>query len=1028
MKRFVLFALLIGLVATPLLAQMPTGAVSGHATDGKDALPGVTVSATSPNLQGTRSSVTNGNGDYILAFLPPGEYRVRFELQGFQTIETTVKVNAAQTQKVNATMPQAKVAEEVTVTGAYETIQSSGTAATTYEKSLINKLPVAKTITQAALMTAGVEQNAGASNAVTIAGAVSYENLFMINGVAVMDNVRGTPTNLYIEDAVQETTTSVSDVSAEYGRFTGGVINMLTKSGGNEFHGSYRDTLTNDKWTAVGPLQTAQRLDKINNQHEVTLGGFLWKDHIWFFGAFRQLNTKGSSQTYVTDIPFTTGFNENRYEGKLTISPTPNHRLVADYLKIEHADNGYGFQVSGYTFFDLASTYTRQLPQNLKAVNYTGVLSDNFFVEGQYSEKQFTFVNSGSPYSDLERGTPIADLNNFGAAPFYNSPIFGAISPEKRDNKEYIAKASWFLSTGSLGSHDVVAGYDQFEDMRTSNNYQSGSSWFLYADSEVGLPGTMPTLTGGTPYPVFIPDSGSSYVFWAPIFQLSQGNDFKTESLFVNDKWRLNNNFSFNIGVRYDKNHGVNASGQLTAKDSAVSPRLSATYDPFGDGSWQFNASYAKYVAGISNTQADASAAGGQPASLTYLYGTPTDANGNPIGPTPPSINTGAGCDTTTGSGCLTPHQAIDAVFNWFNGLTQAQQNSLLVYASIPGLNVEILNSLKSPNVDEYSIGFATRLGNNGNLRLDYVNRNYKDFYIQGTLYNADGTPETVNDSYGNTYDMSQVTNTSSILSRKYNGIHVSATYRLTDAINLGGNYTWSTLKGNFNGENGGSGPVPGNTILYPEYKAFAQFNPSGDLSADQRHRLRVYGVWDILNTKHNRLSFSLMESYLSAPNISAIGSISIRNFVTNPGYASPPSSVTYYFSKRGAYRLDATKSTDIAFTYAFVLPVFGSDLQFYVEPRVTNVFNEHAVNYPSGVNTTVYTSRNAGHGLVEFNPFTTKPIECPQGNTADQCTALGANYQLSSAFGQPLTPTTSTTQGAYQLPRTIVVSLGVRF
>jgi hypothetical protein len=1023
MKRFVMFALLIGLVATPLFAQMPTGTVSGHATDGKDPLPGVTVSATSPNLQGTRSSVTNSNGDYILAFLPPGDYRVRFELQGFQTIETTVKVNAAQTQKVNATMPQAKVAEEVTVTGAYETVQSSGTAATTYEKSLINKLPVAKTMNQAVLLVAGVEANPGASNAVTIAGAVSYENLFMINGVAVMDNVRGTPTALYIEDAVQETTTSVSDVSAEYGRFTGGVVNMLTKSGGNEFHGSYRDTMTNDKWTAVGPLQTAPRLDKINNQHEVTLGGFFWKDHIWFFGAFRQLNTKGSSQTFVTDIPYVTGSNENRYEGKLTISPTPNHRFVADYLKIDHSDMGYGFNPTGYGFFDIASTYTRELPQDLKAANYTGVLTDNFFVEGQYSEKHFTFINSGSPYSDLERGTPIADLWNFGGtAPFYNSPIFGAISPEKRDNKEYIAKASWFLSTSSLGSHDVVAGYDQFEDLRSSNNYQSGSSYFLYADSEVGLPGTMPTLPGGTPYPVFIPDSGSSYVFWAPIFQLTQGNDFKTESVFVNDKWRLNNNFSFNIGFRYDKNHGVNSAGALTAKDSAVSPRLSVTYDPTGDGTWQFNASYAKYVAGITNTAGDASSAGGQPASLTYLYGTPAS------GIAPPAINDGAGCNTTTGAGCLTPHQAIDAVFNWFNGLTQADKNSLLVGASIPGLNTEILNSVKSPNVDEYSIGFSTRLGNNGNVRLDYVNRNYKDFYIYASQYNADGTPQYVSDAYGNKYDMSNLQNTSSILTRKYNGIHVSASYRLSDAINLGGNYTWSTLKGNFNGENGGSGPTPGNTLQYPEYKAFAQYNPSGYLSADQRHRLRVYGVWDILNTKHNRLSFSVMESYLSAPDISAVGSISIRPYVTNPGYAVVPSSESYYFSPRGAYRLDATKSTDIAFTYAFVLPVLGSDFQFYLEPRVTNLFNEHAVNYPAGVNQTVYTSRNAGHGLAAFNPFTTKPIACPQGDNAAQCTALGANYQLASNFGQPLQPTTSTTQGAYQLPRTIVLSLGVRF
>ena len=82
MKRFVLFALLIGFVAMPLFAQNPTGTLSGHASDGKDPLPGVTVTVTSPNLQGARTSVTNGNGDYIFTFLPPGEYRVQVRAAG----------------------------------------------------------------------------------------------------------------------------------------------------------------------------------------------------------------------------------------------------------------------------------------------------------------------------------------------------------------------------------------------------------------------------------------------------------------------------------------------------------------------------------------------------------------------------------------------------------------------------------------------------------------------------------------------------------------------------------------------------------------------------------------------------------------------------------------------------------------------------------------------------------------------------------------------------------------------------------
>ena len=364
--------------------------------------------------------------------------------------------------------------------------------------------------------------------------------------------------------------------------------------------------------------------------------------------------------------------------------------------------------------------------------------------------------------------------------------------------------------------------------------------------------------------------------------------------------------------------------------------------------------------------------------------------------------------------------------------MTQADKNSLLVFANIPGLNVAILNSLKSPNVDEYSIGFSTRLGNSGNLRLDYVNRNYKDFYIQGTLYNADGTPQTVNDSFGNSYDMSQITNTSSILTRKYNGIHVSASYRLSDSINLGGNYTWSTLKGNFNGENGGSGPVPGNTILYPEYKAFAQYNPSGYLAADQRHRLRVYGVWDILNTKHNRLSFSVMESYLSAPDISAVGNICNQrplNYVTNPGYSSPPSTVSATTSARAARTAWTPRPPRTS----------RSPTRSCSRCSAATSSSTWSRASPTSSTSTPSTTRRASRRrstppLTPATVWRRSTRSPPSRSRARRATPprsarrWAPTTSSSTDFGQPLTPTTSTTQGAYQLPRTIILSLGVRF
>ena len=168
------------------------------------------------------------------------------------------------------------------------------------------------------------------------------------------------------------------------------------------------------------------------------------------------------------------------------------------------------------------------------------------------------------------------------------------------------------------------------------------------------------------------------------------------------------------------------------------------------------------------------------------------------------------------------------------------------------------------------------------------------------------------------------------------------------------------------------------------------------------------------------------MESYASGTPYSAVGYVSIQPYVTNPAYISPPASTQYFFSPRSSFRKDNISQTDLCFNYAFVIAGLGADFQFFLEPRVTHLLNQHGV---VNVNTTVYTSRNSGRGLSPFNPFTTKPIECPQNDTASQCQAMGANWQLASTFGQPQTPTTAAnTTGDFQIPRTFTVSFGVRF
>ncbi len=148
----------------------------------------------------------------------------------------------------------ADVVEEIVITSALETVSEGISAETTYSIDEIEDLPVQRNIRSAALLTPGVsasgpKQGTSRNAALVISGAMSFESLYLVNGVVVNENIRGQSLDLFIEDAIQEFTAVASGVSAEYGRFTGGVVNVLTKSGGNELSGSIRRSYTQADWT-----------------------------------------------------------------------------------------------------------------------------------------------------------------------------------------------------------------------------------------------------------------------------------------------------------------------------------------------------------------------------------------------------------------------------------------------------------------------------------------------------------------------------------------------------------------------------------------------------------------------------------------------------------------------------------------------------------------------------------------------------------------------------------------------------------
>jgi outer membrane receptor for ferrienterochelin and colicin len=959
-----------------------SGTLSGRVvSDDGAALPGVTVTVTSPALQVPRSAVASSSGTYILKFLPPGDYEAAFELTGFQAKKRHLRIALAQEVTLDVTLPLANVTETVVVeagAGLVADFDQRATVAASYKADLVNKLPLSRSLDQAALLAPGVQatgpatgSGASATAAITIAGALSYENTFLLNGVVINENIRGQSLPLFIEDAIQETTASTGSISAEFGRFTGGVVQAITKSGGNQWSGSLRTTFNNDSWRSTSPFGESKR-DVTVPTWEATLGGPLWKNKLWFFGAGRMVDDSLSAETRITRITFDQEDRERRYEGKLTFSPTSNHTFKGSYTGIERERTNQFFSNP----LDLATLTDRQDPQNLLSVNYTGVLSSRLFVEAQFSRRQLRFEGNGSQFTDLERGTLLFDRQRGNLR--YNAPTFCAVcsDPERRDNRNLLVKASYFVPGGATGAHNLVFGFDSFDDQRYSNNHQSGSDFRVF--------GTTTLIQGSDVFPVFASD-GTTIIRWTPIFERSRGASFKTHSAFVNDTWRPSDRLTLNVGLRYDKNDGVDSFGNDVVKDAAFSPRLSATWEA-EEGRLTFAAGYARYVAAISNPIGDTGSPGGQPATIDFTY-------------QGPAIN------TVPGASPVSTSEALRQLFGWFfaNGGTSRPTRGA---PSIPGLTAGIDERLASPAVDEWTLGLTRRLGSRGMVRLDGVWREYGNFYS----YRVDTTTGTVVNDLGQRFDFARVENSDAV-SRRYRGLNLQASYRFGDRLTLAGNYTLSRTDGNFDGESRTSGPGYAGADYYPEYVEERWDRPHGALSVDRTHRARVWATWDPpLPAALGKATLGVLQTYDSGLPYGAVGSIDPSPFVANPGYETPLEDTTYFFTARDAFRTDAVLRTDLSLNLARALPGAGSRAELFLRAVLTNVFDRGAIvdNNDNRIRRTVLT-RNNSAAYAAFDPFREQPVQ-------------GVHWDLGPGFGEALS------RDAYQYPRAFSFSVGVRF
>jgi hypothetical protein len=904
--------LALALAASPLLAQGQTGSLKGTVRlDDGSAVPGTLVTTTSDALLGTRTTVTSETGQWILRNLPPGEYTLTFELEGMATIQSAATVSLGQETPVNVNMQVQAEKETIIVTGELPSVLASSEVSTTYDFDTVNNLAVGRTPAEIATLAPGLTTNTPNGGQVTISGGFAYDNVFLIDGVDANDNLFGSTNPVYIEDAIADVQVLTSGISAEYGRFTGGVVNVITKSGGNEFSGTLRADLENDDWRAKTPIEEendTELQDDISEAYSATLGGYVMKDKLWFFAAARDEESSSQSTLSTTRLPVISSIEEDRYELKGTLNLADKHQVQATFTDREQVGTRPSFSFSATP----DTLRTRTDPSDLKVARYSGILTSSLFLELQASEKTFTFMNTHGVDASTTPGTqsfidnsPFYDFFGNFADRHFHAPYFDGKDPEDRNNEQVRADLSFFADTASAGSHDLKIGFEDFSSFRTGGNSQSPTDWVMSSEVIVDGNGDPVLNADGSVTPVWTPGASGAWKFSA---NRNAEIELNTQSLYVNDSWQLNDHWSFNLGARYEEVSGDTQSGITTVDTDAFVPRLAASYDVGGDGKYRFDFTYAQYAGKYSESQFASNTDVGNPPGLLYIYE-------GPLG---------------TGYDFAPAYEFDNTDLYSIAGVDDGTQN------------VFVDSGISSPVVDEFTLSAGMKLERGGFVKAVYTDREYDDF-VEDFVTTETGTTEVIVEGVSAGFFSNTFITNSSLPVREYQAVQLIARYRVTDNWTIDGNYTNQlTNDGNFEGEGTNSPGISSILGDYPEIRSQARHFPLGKLNDYAEHKLRVYTTYNLDFERAGNLSVGLLMNFDSGLTFSSTDSIPISSIqdgiLTDSGYVDAPTSQTIFFGDRGDASFDDALTFDLSLNYQ--LPIVA-DFDLWIKADLYNVFND---------------------------------------------------------------------------------------
>ena len=634
------FALALSLVTvTAARAQsVLEGKITGTVTDDKgEALPGVTVELTGPSVMGKRAVVTSARGNYVFLNVPPGTFTMTATMPGFKKfVREDLNLGAGKVIEINPVLQVGAIEETVTVVGASPIVDAkTSTVDSRLEKELIARLPTSRdAFYDLSLTTPGMYDHgssAGWLPSPTAYSSASNENVFLVNGVNAT-NPRGASFGPLVHvnyNAVEEVRVVALGSKAEYGSFSGAAIDVLTKSGSNQFHGSagiYYVPVGWEKTNAPAPTPVqippvfAYGTDYLtvnpdvllysghpNHDYEAnaTFGGPVLKDKVWFFGAFAYLNSAAPSSLYTMATPVTSNSWGRYIDAKVSAEPFKNQRAWIAYHN--EGNNGDGTSWGSQPYWDPTASYGVKSSNNTLSAQWQWLPLSTTIVTAKY----LGFVTNDTPFLPSERPANPLFFNWWKWCPAFG--IEGAFPWIEgwHSNRQTVQADVSHYAENFLGEHDLKFGAQWTRGRSNSlggyfQNYYN--SLYPYRWSQYVADMQSYGDTGLIFY--------NNHVDRNPFLTVGTSDSL---AFFLDDQWSVSKRFTINLGLRFDHmtakyGHGYEYAPLQSPEDIANptilreradspnifdfqtwSPRIGLTYQLTKDAKTVARASYGRY-------------------------------------------------------------------------------------------------------------------------------------------------------------------------------------------------------------------------------------------------------------------------------------------------------------------------------------------------------------------------------------------------------------------------------------------------